>query len=89
MEPEEGTTRDTVRATVQLRRSPVQAQGRAEAAQGVAGSAQVLQQCSLPSPPQRALAQSEGSLEALAGQGEDVELGEAEADLVVELPCGM
>lgn len=79
-----------VRPTVQRGRTPVPAQRRAEAAQGVVGSTQVLQQRSLPAPVPLRLppAEPEGPLKALGSQGEDVELGVAEADVVVEFPWG-
>ena len=77
-----------MRPTVQRCRSPVPAQGCAEAAQGVVGSTQVLQQRSLLAPVRLAAAEGKGPLEALGSQGEDAELGVAEADVVVEFPCG-
>lgn len=77
-----------VQPTVQRRRSPVPAQGCVEAAQGVVGSTQVLQQRSLPAPVWLTAAEGKGPLKALGSQGEDAELGVPEANVIVEFPCG-
>lgn len=76
--------------TVQSGSTPVPAQRRAKAAQGVVSSAQILQQRSLLAtvPLLLATTQPKGPLKALGSQGEDVELGVAEADVVVEFPWG-